>query len=73
MALGDATGYFNEIKGQADLDLDVVDAIGCTAAVDESLKRGRSVVRLSAAWKTEFVEHGWARSVYARQPIPPGD
>ena len=64
---GDAAGEIAALSRLDDAaDLDVVDAIGGTAAVDEIIKRGRVVVQLSAAWKTEFVEHGWARSVYAR-------
>ena len=55
------------------VDLGVVDTVGGTAAVDVMIKRGqRGSVQLSATWNAVFVEHGRARSVYARQAVPPG-
>jgi len=55
-------------------DLKVIDAVGGAASVDKMIKRGQpGIVQLGAAWKTDFIEHGWARFLYVRQAVPPGE
>jgi len=57
----------------AEHHLGIVDAFGGTTAVYESSKNGRCIVRVSVAWKTEFVEHRAARFVFAGQAVASGE
>ncbi|BCA59186.1 hypothetical protein HMP06_1955 [Sphingomonas sp. HMP6] len=54
------------------VDFHVVDAFGGTTAIYKGFEKGRGVIQVCVAWKTEFIKHHLARFICGGRAVPSG-